>query len=173
MTRITPFVVFSVKCVIVSFTLFWGVCKVILMVNNFIISVTSWHLAFKCAYSYSNMSIFDRFFGVWLCYTVAYKLTKVYTNDTWHLPLVCLMIPALATLNAKPSSQVSRCVMLNVILYIIFTLQSYLCWWISIILAIKGRDTLRPLGIYTKLWCLVSYGNLCHFGNFLDDRSYE
>ena len=37
-------------CMIVSLILFWGICWVTLMINNFIICVTSWRLAFKCVY---------------------------------------------------------------------------------------------------------------------------
>ena len=38
----TLFMVFSLKCVIVSLTLFWTICYVSLMINNFTISATSW-----------------------------------------------------------------------------------------------------------------------------------
>ena len=27
--------------------------------------------------------------------------------------------------------------------------------------------------MYTKIWYLVAYGILCHYGNFVDDVSYE
>ena len=39
-------------CQVVSLTLFWGLCCVVtLLINNFTISVTSWHFAFTpCAY---------------------------------------------------------------------------------------------------------------------------
>ena len=35
-----------------SLTLLWGVCHVIMMINYFTVSVTSWHLAFKFTYWY-------------------------------------------------------------------------------------------------------------------------
>jgi len=44
------FMVFSVTCVILSLTLFWGHVLGYMMINNFAIVVTSWYLAFKCTY---------------------------------------------------------------------------------------------------------------------------
>jgi hypothetical protein len=84
MTWTTLFKVFRVTYGVASLTLFWGVCKVTLMINNFIISVIFWHLAFMWTHSYPSTSMFDRSFGVWLCYIMVYKFTKVYTIDTWH-----------------------------------------------------------------------------------------
>ena len=55
----TPCMAFSIACVIVSLTLFWGVCWVTLMMNNFIISVTSWPLVLKCASSYLGIGMFN------------------------------------------------------------------------------------------------------------------
>jgi hypothetical protein len=79
----TPFTVFSV---VVSFlTLFRGVCWVTFFINNFTAVVTSWHLAFECACWYLGVSnVLIVLWGACLCYTMVYKLTKVYTNDTCH-----------------------------------------------------------------------------------------
>ena len=55
----TPFMVFSVMCIIVSFTLIWGVWYVTLMINNSAISVTPWHLVFMCTYWYLDTSMFN------------------------------------------------------------------------------------------------------------------
>ena len=38
---------------------FWDICEVTLIITNFTISVTSWHLAFKCTYYYLGMSMFN------------------------------------------------------------------------------------------------------------------
>ena len=77
----TLFMVFSVTCVVVSLTLFWGICQVIPMINNVTNIVTSWCssvltdiLAWVCSLV---------LWGVCLCYTMVYKLTKV-NNDSWH-----------------------------------------------------------------------------------------
>ena len=50
---------FSVTCVIVSLSVFWGVCQVTLRIYNFTISVTLWHLAFNCASENLGMSMSD------------------------------------------------------------------------------------------------------------------
>ena len=53
------------------------------MADNFTISVTSWHLAFNSGYLYLGMSMYNSVEVYAYVYTMVYKLTKVYTNDTW------------------------------------------------------------------------------------------
>ena len=75
----TPSMVF-----LVSHTLFWDVCYVTLMIIKFVISVTSWHLAFKCATNILAWVCSIVLWGICLFYIIAYKLSKVCTNNTWH-----------------------------------------------------------------------------------------
>ena len=81
-TSSAPFWVFSVTCIIVSLILFWGICHVTLMINNFSITITLW-----CSIVLINILVWVcsiMLWGVCQYYIMVYKLTKVNTTDTWH-----------------------------------------------------------------------------------------
>ena len=74
----TPFMVFSVthsilRCMLGS-----------MMTNNFIISVTSRHSAFKCAYWHLGMSTFNNVMRCILCYTMVDKYAWEYNIFLLH-----------------------------------------------------------------------------------------
>ena len=97
-----------VTWVIVSLTMFWGICsQVTPMTNKFIISVTLWQLAFKCPYDYLGRSMLN---SVTRCMpllrdglkvkctqvtldisTLKYVFLFTYWNvSTWHFPFSML-----------------------------------------------------------------------------------
>ena len=94
----TPFMVIGVTCVIESLTLVWDVCWVTLTINNFTLSVTLWHLAFKWVYKYLGMSVLNRVLRCmpmldnslqvdWKCIQITPNISmlKVCTNNTQGL----------------------------------------------------------------------------------------
>ena len=83
-TWTTPFMVFIVTYITMSLTLFWGVSWITLTINNFIISINSWHWVFNVL---TNILACVRLMGLWgacMWYTMVYSLNIVYTNNTCH-----------------------------------------------------------------------------------------
>ena len=99
MNGIRCFMVFSVTCVTMLLTLFWGACYVTLTINNFTVSVTSWHLAFKCTYKYLGMSMFN---SVLRCMPMLHNGLQVeQCVHKWHLALQCSRISSSCILKNK------------------------------------------------------------------------
>ena len=99
--KIVPnlFMVFSITCVILLLILFWGVCYVITMNNKFIISVTSCLLAFRCAYYYLGMSMFN---NVMRCMHMLHNGLQVdYSVHKCNLSLVCSRMSSSCILKHK------------------------------------------------------------------------
>ena len=147
------------------------------MTNNFIVSVTSWHLAFNCIYQYFGISTFNNVMrccvyvtqwstnwlkctqnDTWYSYAQE-SLPLGYQNlNTWHLPLVCSITSSPHILKRKTiMSSISICyvechIAHKVLLLKVTYVESYWQLVISsqtnnIIMAISEQDTLRPLGI--------------------------
>ena len=80
----TPFIIFSVMCVIVSLTTLRHMLgytndqptsSLVSPRDTCHLGASTNTLAWVCSIE---------LWGVCLCYTVVYKLTKLYTNDIWH-----------------------------------------------------------------------------------------
>ena len=140
----TPhFTVFSVSRITMSLTLFWGICQVIIIMNIFIMNVTSWHWAIKCAYNVLAWVCSTILWDSSLCFTMVYKLTG--GEHKWQLALVRSRISssyilacrhmtlAISMLNnifflhieIQNHHRVSQHAMLNVIMQIFSRLKHY------------------------------------------------
>ena len=140
-----PFMVFSITCVLLSPILFWGVCYVTLMNNKFTISVISWISAFKCAYYYLGTSKLD---SVMRCMLMLHNGLQVDQSvHKWNLSLVCSRISSPCILKCKivvwsgPMCYASCHDVNNLHRKKLLLLTN------NIILAMSGRETLRPLAI--------------------------
>ena len=136
-----------------SVTLFWGACKVTLMTNNFIISVTSWHLVFKLTYWYLDMGVFN---SIMMYMPILHNgLHKsVYK---WYLALVCSRVFSSCILKCKhmilaismhrltysPCILKSKTIISSIPICYAFWGHFHLKKWL--ILTINRCDTLRDL----------------------------
>ena len=123
----TPFMVVSVTCVIVSITLFWGVCYVTLMFNNFTIRVLSLHLAVKlCLLIFGHECVQIVLRGGHVCVTQWSTSWLKWTQMT--LAITTLKIIFRLHMKTQDRHLEYPNVTLNVIIQIFFLFEIYLCW---------------------------------------------